>query len=654
MTTAVSQIAGVGLLPNPPADVGVALMIPPDLTSTLNSYNSLTTVALMGNIINEAATQAKAGNITFAEFNTIATIGQDNFPALTNVLSNNVSASQAVTTLSVSSWNNNIEYITGDYVTNSDTLFTATFNSRGKNPDLEATVDEPNPWIVDVNSYKLSLDVESQAGNIINVADNTKFAQVYSQLINYMDSVNERINVDTNAQLLDQTFTQVNGGMNYVTTGGVNTVTNNYTKFAEDLIKTGNLINFAQIQNFGLPSQLMAQMSAGSGRRVVELNELMIASGFTQSEINASVSGETPFTPKQEKSLYNILLGITGTVLSNIKALLGLSTPNIETAADLLDLAYIFPNSYLTLQCILTKVGLVPIYTQPLTVNNQLRDQFENDPVTTLYLGGGLNNSYTILSRILPPDAALAVKAFTNSISQIKNYTQLDIFSFSTALNAVKDNSDLDLINGLVTLIPTSVSNFYAQDLALGTGTGNTLVLDDMFGCITNMNVQSSYQNATTFINSISSELSDVDSAMTNLLTELEAGNSPTSLITSVESAIGNVVANNTSNVGNINVETLAVGNLVYRNVFNQRSAEMDWTELVSNDQQSSLALSEELGDIGTDASGYNTSVFFSRIANLNNLGGQAVEASLREGKNQNILNDAGVDLDAEIPNELL
>ena len=285
MTTAVSQIAGVGLLPNPPADVGVALMIPADLTSTLNSYNSLTTVALMGNIINEAATQAKAGNITFAEFNTIATIGQDNFPALTNVLSNNVSASQAVTTLNVSSWNNNIEYITGDYVTNSDTLFTATFNSRGKNPDLEATVDEPNPWIVDVNSYKLSLDVESQAGNIINVADNTKFAQVYSQLINYMDSVNERINVDTNAQLLDQTFTQVNGGMNYVTTGGVNTVTNNYTKFAEDLIKTGNLINFAQIQNFGLPSQLMAQMSAGSGRRVVELNELMIASGFTQSDL---------------------------------------------------------------------------------------------------------------------------------------------------------------------------------------------------------------------------------------------------------------------------------------------------------------------------------------------------------------------------------
>lgn len=647
MTTAVIQIAGVGLLPNPVANVGVALRKPAVVSNSISSYNSLSTVSLMGNIIDEAALQAKAGNITFTEYQQIATIGQDSFPALTNVLTNNITATQAVTTLTVSSYLPSINYAQGDYAAYNDVLYKAIFSSRNDDPEVDVDGDgNPSPWIVDTDSYKLSNSIDNNAGNIVNEADNTKFTQTYFELTTYMDSLNSRINTNNNSELLNLTFTPVNGGMNYVTTGATNVVTSDYQQFAEDLILLGNLINFEFIDDFGLPSRLLAQISASTGRRLPELNELMVIAGFNQQEINGSVSGETAFTLEQEKDLYNILLGIEGETLNAMKALLGVRLDNVEIAADLLDPRVIFPRSYQTLNCILTKSSLVPIYTDSTTVNMELLPQFENDPVINQYLGGAPNNSYNKLKKILPPDEALAVKAFANSIKQVKNYQSLTPASFAMALLGIQDNTDLPLIDQLTDLIPADVQNYYAQDLALGTGTGNLVVLDDLFGTISSNTVEAAFDNAVVLINSV--DTSNVESAMQSLYDNLVAGNASGNL-GSVSSAIDSLVANNAANVATLNTETVALGNLLYRNVYNQRVSVMDWDELIDNDQQSAIGFSQELHQIGTDQQ-YNTGNMISRIANLDNLGGQAVEAALREGKNQEFLNGAGVELDNEIP----
>ena len=647
MTTAVIQIAGVGLLPNPVANVGVALRKPAVVSNAISSYNSLSTVSLMGNVINEAALQAKAGNITFSEYQQIANIGQNSFPALTNVLTNNISATQAVTTLTVSSYLPSVNYAQGEYVVYNNVLYQALFDSRGQDPESDVdTNGNPSPWIVDTESYKLSNAIDNNAGNIVNESDNTKFTQAYFELTTYMDALNARINTNNNSELLNLTFTQVNGGMNYVTTGATNVVTSNYQLFASDLLLLGNLINFDRIDDFGLPSRLLAQISASTGRRLPELNELMVIAGFNQQEINSSASGETVFTLEQEKSLYNILLGIEGETLTALKALLGVRTDNVEVAADLLDLRVIFPRSYTTLNCILTKSSLVPIYTDAVTVNMSLLPQFENDPVINQYLGGSPNNSYNKLKKILPPDEALAVKAFANSIKQVKNYQALTTGSFATALLGVQDNTDLPLINQLQDLIPSDVQNYYAQDLALGTGTGNLVVLDDLFGTISSNTVETAFDNAVVLINSL--DTSTVETELQSLYDSLIAGNASGN-ISGVDSAIGNLVANNAANVSTLNTETLALGNLLYRNIYNQRVSVMDWNELIDADQQSAISFSQELHQIGTDRQ-YGTGNMISRIANIDNLGGQAVEAALREGKNQEFLNLAGVELDNEIP----
>ena len=625
MTTAVIQIAGVGILPNPPADVGVALQKPANLTTSLNSYNAIDTVTSMGNIITLAATEAKVGNISFTEFQTIASIGQNTFPVLTNVLSNNISVANAVTALNVYNWEAGVNYNTGDYVTYNSVLYNATFNSRGDTPSSNTGSDgNASPWAVDTGTYKLATAIDNQAGNIISEADNTKFTQVYYSFISYMDSLNARINTNNNANLLSSSFSAANGGMNYVTTGAVNVVTNNFIAFATDLLKTGNLIGFNNIDNFGFPSQILVQISATTGRRVPELNALMLATGFDQVTINSVSAGETLLTPAQEKSLYNILLGIDGSTLSAITSLLGVTTPNILVAADLLDLTLLFPNSYQTLLCVRTNEQLVPIYTSANTVNSLLEDQFKNDPIA-LYLGGNLQNSYQTLGTIMPRGDALAIKAFINSIKQIKNYQSVTALTLGTALLSVKDNSDLSLIAGLTQLIPPAVVTFYAEDLALGTGVGNTVILNDMFGTINDGNVVNCFGNATTFLTGIDSELVYVEAAMDTLYTELNVGNSITSAVANVNSEIVKITANNVSNVATLNTEFLTTANVLYRNIYNQRVADFEWGETISNDQQSAFSFSQELHEIGTDAT-YGTGDMITKA-----------------------LNNAGIDLDNEI-----
>ena len=90
--------------------------------------------------------------------------------------------------------------------------------------------------------------------------------------------------------------------------------------------------------------------------------------------------------------------------------------------------------------------------------------------------------TYDRLSRIIPPDQALANEALSRSLRQVKDIFKTDLPSFAQAVESLESNKDLNLINALDTPIPTVVSGFINTVVATGTGPGNTVTINDVIG----------------------------------------------------------------------------------------------------------------------------------------------------------------------------
>jgi hypothetical protein len=88
-------------------------------------------------------------------------------------------------------------------------------------------------------------------------------------------------------------------------------------------------------------------------------------------------------TDSANKTLYEGMTRITGTELDQVKGILGVTTPNIGSMADLLNPVKILPNSFPTLT-MPTPDGLRGIYTDAAgTVNTNLERLLTN-PVDTI------------------------------------------------------------------------------------------------------------------------------------------------------------------------------------------------------------------------------------------------------------------------------
>ena len=79
--------------------------------------------------------------------------------------------------------------------------------------------------------------------------------------------------------------------------------------------------------------------------------------------------------------------------------------------------------------------------------------------------------TYERLSKIIPADQALACKAVSVSLQQVKNITTLSLPQLAASFVNTVTTKNLDQINALTTAVPTNVANFYTSTYATGTGT---------------------------------------------------------------------------------------------------------------------------------------------------------------------------------------
>ena len=413
-----------------------------------------------------------------------------------------------------------------------------------------------------------------------------------------------------------------------------------------------------------------------------ELTQQLINAGVTIDDLS-SIQRGSEVAASVDLLIYQVMTQVTGDLLDQVKLLLSVTTENLSTMADLLNPVKSLPNSYLGLTN-LTPTGtdvsptatvLSNVYVSAATVNSNLLAVYGTSP------------AYVGLSKIIPPDQALASQAIADSLQQVKNIFQLTLPVLARTVAATETNSGLGDITALTTPVPTSVASNINNTLATGTGPNGTLTLFDFMGATAGVPYTAEFTSVASTINSMQSAnalytLTDATNGVYTVMQDTLNGDyttvvnpSPieititippglpgagtygnldaafsTGLIPAAANLIANVATNNASNASSMNTSFTTMAQQLSAETNNLVLAQVTFSDLAANSRSSVMSLSSSLHDIGTDVAPKGQNDFFTAIADTSNQYGQAIIASFREGRNIKVFDNAGIGSDTQIP----
>lgn len=323
-----------------------------------------------------------------------------------------------------------------------------------------------------LSNAEVLLGYDSTAGAIPNTnstRDLSKFCQIFGMGKGYLGQANEIVNSTKNSDIPAIAFTS----MENLSSGGVSQVTPAFGPFGKDLTALGQLMNLATLDRQGYPSNLIRQLLSTGGLlppvyAALQFYEVPVA-------VIASLrSAASEIAPADELKMYQALASVTGDDLAQILKLLDITTPNITTAADLLNPQLIFPLSYRTFVIQIPIGGPVPInervYIDGTSVSSKVQAFFAT------------NDNYITLSKIIPPEQALANCAWVYSMNQIKNIKSSKFEKFAASVAVLENNAGLSNVNNLTAPIPLGVQSSINAAFATGTGPDNTVTIYDFVG----------------------------------------------------------------------------------------------------------------------------------------------------------------------------
>ena len=622
--------AGAGLLPDPPANIGIALSVANSLSQSVANYVSISTVSTFGNVVVAAnAIRGAPGNATIANatFDSLLSLSTTNFPPINDV----PPSGNVITSLLL--------------------------------PGLDTANTYANVYLV---SDAFTIDTTQMMGN----GDLTRFCQVFQSAQGYVTQVNYTLASVEQSKILNNTFNPATGGMNTISTGGVNQVNSNLVNFGVDISQLGFLINLANLNDLGLPGELLAQIGRISGGSVPVITEFLKAQGIPDPQIADLAQGSNTLTSSQELKVYTAMRAVTGDVLAQSKLILGVTTAKIANMAQLLNPIATMPLSYSTLLCP-TQNGLKNIYRTDGSVNSDLIPVID-DPLLVEYTGINTENSYNELKKIIPPDQALANKAFARALGQIKNIEKTNLPALSVAVVQVETNNDLPLVANLTMPVPTEVGTFYSSDLGQGSGPNGTLYLTDVVGMPTGLNFTDNFNIVTRSLGNLATAntLSNLVSCYQNMEGVLDGdfGDGPVTipsgpglgtytdyddaftsgLIPAATSLISNIATQSTAEVNQANQAWYNIVGNIQIQINNQTLAQIDYGNLSNVSRSDAISFASNLHEYGVDTTPGGPSNIIVALANTTTLSGQCTIGSLREGRNVKNLQEAGIRLDTQ------
>lgn len=620
----VMLIAADGFLQEP----GLGLAVSGNLTIAINNYNATTVVSGYTNVLTGAVGAIGSANnkITQGTFSILQNLAGNSLPAVTNA-------------------------IPEDYLTELGPLGnTTTTGFTG----IETT----------------------QANKILGNGDLSIFSQVYSIVQSYTTQINQYINSVVNSNVLNSTFID----MDALTTGSVSEVNTDLPAFGADLVRLGQAWDLSNLTYLGSPAALLYQLIK-TGGLLPEVAKKLTDAGLSNADLIALRNNGLPVLANIDLLIYRAMLTVTGDLLDQVKLLLDVTTSGLVTMADLLNPVKTLPNSYTTLTVNFptgdSSAAVFPyVYLKSGGVNSNLDRLFEDDV------------EYQELIRVIPPDQALANKAIARSLQQIKNIFNLTLPEFATSVVELETDNDLPDIDALTEPVPDSIQSSLLNILAIGTGPNGTLTLFDFLGVlagppyIANINQNTATLNQlqsggqldtlidpatgvyTIMINTLNGDYTTVidPGPPIDLTIDIPPGLPgegtyssldlafTSGLIPAAQSLIDNIVTANPEAAESLNSNSDDQAQQLTYETENLTLAGVDFTELTGNATTSLLSLVISLHEIGLDESDDGPNELFTAIADTTNIYGQAVLASLREGRNIAALNDVGINTDTQIP----
>ena len=187
--------------------------------------------------------------------------------------------------------------------------------------------------------------------------DLTKFVQALNQAQSYADQASIFINTAVNSQTyLADTFTS----MNSMITGGITDVNLATQPFGTDLANLGQLIDLANLGDFGSPLGLIRQIYGVTGS-IPSVSVQFASVGIPVQVILNLTDPTISVVDSIQRLMYTAMTNITGNDLKQILSVMKVTTEGITSLADLLNPVKLFPNSYQSLT-VPTKHGLRAIY----------------------------------------------------------------------------------------------------------------------------------------------------------------------------------------------------------------------------------------------------------------------------------------------------
>lgn len=502
---------------------------------------------------------------------------------------------------------------------------------------------------------RMTTIVSRHANNVLGSGDLSKFVVHMFTSLSYVQTAGDFIDGANSANTyLGSTFEN----FDILITGGISGISLAFDELGNDVVGTGNAIDFANLQHYGTPHSLMVTfVSLG----ILEfIYPELIAQGVNPQAtklkiINLDKSQQLSLVV--QKKCYEAFKTITGEKLDVIKAILRITSADVTTLADVLDTYKLFPTSRQTLTSV-TKNGYRGIYVNDL---GSVNEQFKN-----------LGKDYY---SIMPRNICDANQAFKRSLQQVKNVTEMNSAALGNAVKLLETNYGLNDINSLSQPLPSDTYSYYMNSFASGSGENGRYYLSDFIGSVAGIDITENFEIVNTNLDYLTEQgaLDDISDAFVVLNDMLNGvygvpdgstlnpitipgGNAGAgsyasysdaadSILDDVEVYISTLTTNYPDEVGAMNTAMNSIAAQIEREEDNLLLAGVVYDDTPSS-PHSTMSLVENLHSYAIQDDYRGVAEMLEKMADSSRAG-QALVGALREGRNLSRLGTVGVGTDA-------
>jgi hypothetical protein len=223
----------------------------------------------------------------------------------------------------------------------------------------------------------------------------------------------------------------------------------------------------------------------------------------------------------------------------------------------------------------------------------------------------------------------------------------------------------LYLLETLTAPVPATITQYLKDNFATGTGPYGSFTVMDFLGTAAGVNVTDLMLQVPTLIDTM--DVSVLQGIYNDMLATVSGTYGPntgpvtipsgpaagvyatgnlaftTGLIPAAQAEIANLIATYPTETNNLNSAFNTISEQIFREAVNQAKTGLNYDSLPGDIQSNALSFASSLAQYGQDNTPNNASEFLNTVAQFATLPGQAIIGALREGRNYQSLNQAGI-----------